>query len=506
MRRVRLAGWIVAAVWCAGLVAFAAAFYSRFHLAQDFGLYSQAWTQIGTGHFDPTNTIYGYPFYAGNLEVVMWPLALLHLVAPQPFTLLVVQDLCIAGSGLVSYLWIVDVLERSSVRRWVVVAAASVVLLVVVADPVAYQTAGFDFHLEPIATLFLLLAGRDLWRGRTTRAWLFAGGVLLCGAFAAIALVGLGISAVLAGSRTRRHGFLLVGAAVGWSVVVSLLHADQGDLTGYAYVTAGGALGGVGSGGALAVASGVLQHPARVVHHLSGRLGDVWALVRPAGVVGLASAWGFGVPVLVMLTDALHQHHAYIQQSFQNFAVFPFLLVGTVMVLLWLTAHVGRRPATGTGRMLAVGGAAVGAVALGLAVAYGAAQTPHDAHWLLDQRVGPAQASALDTALARTPPHDEVIGTRAVLGRFCERASCYEFVPYVALHVDTRDTVFVFAADAQSGIDPRTAQTSIDYLRRVWRARVLVHAHGVTALVVRKPPNVHLMTVPLPVPGHRTAS
>ena len=54
------------------------------------------------------------------------------------------------------------------------------------------------------------------------------------------------------------------------------------------------------------------------------------------GVVGLANAWGFGVPVTVMTVDALNSRPDFLTDSYQNFAVFPFVLLGTVMVLVWL--------------------------------------------------------------------------------------------------------------------------------------------------------------------------
>ena len=61
----------------------------------------------------------------------------------------------------------------------------------------------------------------------------------------------------------------------------------------------------------------------------------IFLLVEPVGIIGLASAWGFGVPAVVLLTSALNSNTIYISQAFQNFAVFPFVLLGTVMVLVW---------------------------------------------------------------------------------------------------------------------------------------------------------------------------
>ena len=155
-------------------------------------------------------------------------MALVHLVYPGSVALLWIQDLAVAGSGFVVFLWIVDYLERRTVQWWPAAGVAAVVLAVLVASPGAYQIVSFDFHMEPISTLFVLLAGRDLWSGRHRRAWIWVAMALTCGTFAAITLVGLGISALLAGRETRRQGALVVAAAIGWLAVVSLLGASAG--------------------------------------------------------------------------------------------------------------------------------------------------------------------------------------------------------------------------------------------------------------------------------------
>jgi predicted membrane protein DUF2079 len=496
-RGVRIAGWVTFTIWFVVLALLSLALYHRFFLAQDFGLYNQAWTQIGTGHLDPSNTIYGLPFIRSNFELILWPLALLHLVYPQPIVLLWVQDLCVAGSGLVAFLWVVDILERSATPRWVGPLIASAVVLVTVANPGMYQTVGFDVHMEPIATLFLLLAGRDLWRRRFRRAWLFAGVALLCGAFAAIALIGLGISALLAGRDTRRHGLLLMAAGVGWSVVTFLFHVNPGTLSQYSYLAGRGSL--VGLGGLAALVTGVSAHPARLIHQFQGRLSEIWVLIRPAGVIGLASAWGIGVPAMVLLTDALNSQRIFITAAFQNFAVFPFVLVGTVMVLVWAASRL---------RPVLVATGIVGLVALvlvGQALTLDTNRGPGEVRWLLNHRIGQNQAAELQTALSKTPANAEVISTLSVMGRFCGRDACYFFNPWTPAPVQSRVVVFVFAPDYED-LAPVVTNASMRYIRYGLHARVLVNAHGVTAFEWTAPPHTAMVTVPpIPsTPGRRT--
>ena len=92
--------------------------WSRFDETSDMGTFSQAWSQIATGHLNPYETTfpynyphYGYPFYQSHLELMMWPLAILYFVWPHAIDLLVVQDLAIAGAGLVGLRWALEMLD-----------------------------------------------------------------------------------------------------------------------------------------------------------------------------------------------------------------------------------------------------------------------------------------------------------------------------------------------------------------------------------------------------------
>jgi uncharacterized membrane protein len=486
-RSIRIVGWVAFALWLVVLLVFSAALYRRFFLSQDFGFYNQAWSQIGTGHLNPYNTEYGYPFIKGNLELILWPLALFHVVIPQSFFLLCVQDASIAGTGLVAYLWIVDVLERHATPAWVGLIVAITVVLVTVANPGFYQTAGFDFHLEPLGTLFLLLAGRDLWNGRSRRAFLFAGIVLLCGSFSTISLFGLGISAVLAGRQSRRQGMLVMAASVMWLGTIDILHADQAGSNLYGYLAGRSSVG--GTGGIAALAKGIVAHPLRVAHHLQSRLSDIWTLLRPAGVIGLASAWGFGVPAAVILVDALNSQQVYIQVAFQNFAVFPFVLIGTVMVLTGIASRLGRN------HVLAGILGLVGACLAAQALAFGIGNSPHDVRTFLSERATPAQAARLQAALASTPSSAEVLSSMSVIGRFCGRENCHYIHWYIPQPVRSSQVVFVFAPDYE-GAPIWLVQSSISHLRRVLHAHVVTNGDGVTVLTWRPPPGTKEVTVP----------
>ncbi len=499
-RGVVLAGPLVLGLWLVGLVAFSTTLFHRAYISADFATYNQAWTLIGQGHLDPVDTVWlnHVPFVSSDFELVIWPLALLHLILPQPVTLLWVQDIAVAGCGLVLYRWVLDYLERRRVPAVATAGIACVTLAVFIANPGVYQTLLYDVHLEPISTVFILLAGRDLWLGKQRRAWIWVGIALLCGAFAAITVVGLGVSAVLAGRSTRRSGLLCVLAGVGWLGLITLVGANKGsDLNYYAYLAGRSTLP-VGGGIAL-VLLGILEHPQRVVSQLHGRLNLMWLLIKPVGIVGLASAWGFGVPVTVMVVDALNSQYEFTYQAFQNFAVFPFVLLGTVMVLVWI----GQRFRWG-----AVPAVAVAVAVLSTALVYGSHTSPGNVRWALAQ-VPEAQAAQLRRALQRTPADAGVVVTIGVMGIFGSRKSIYYFSPGGTYPVDGHPMVFVFdPANEATGplIKPSADEAASVFVRDALHARTLVDEAGISAYIWRPPPGTTAVNFPSPTSSASTTS
>jgi hypothetical protein len=487
-RLLRVVGALVIGIWLIGLGIFSTLLYHRFFLSEDFATYNQAWTLIGQGHLNPFDTVYNsYTFLKSDLELILWPLALLHVLYPQPVVLLWVQDVAVAATGLVTYLWIIEFLEQQRIAWWTSVGVAVVVLLALVANPGVYQTLLFDFHLEPISTLFIVLAGHDLWKGRHGRAWIWVGIVLMCGSFAAITLIGLGLSAVLAGRDTRRHGVLLILVAIVWLGLISIVGANAGSgLNGYAYLA--GRLTLPGSAGVAVVATGALTHPSRVFDQLHSRLYDIYVLIKPVGVIGLVSAWGFGVPVVVMVTNALNSSNLFIDEAFQNSAVFPFVLLGTVMVLVWIAQHV---------RLGWVPCLLVALVVTIQAMFYGFTTSPSNIRWAVSQ-VGTSQAAQLQKALALAPQNVEVVVSMGVIGRFCSRQYCYWYHPNAQIPVMANHVLFVFDPAVDSSIPDATSTdaTIISYVRTQLHARQLIDQDGISAFAWQPKPGIPSIDFP----------
>ena len=81
-RWLRVAGAVTMDLLCIGLIVYSMALYRHDNLGEDFATYNQAWTLIGQGHLNPYDTIYHFPFIKSDFELIVWPLALVHLVYP----------------------------------------------------------------------------------------------------------------------------------------------------------------------------------------------------------------------------------------------------------------------------------------------------------------------------------------------------------------------------------------------------------------------------------------
>jgi hypothetical protein len=193
-----------------------------------------------------------------------------------------------------------------------------------------------------------------------------------------------------------------------------------------------------------------------------------------------------------MVTNALSANTALVNQGFQNAAVYPFVLLGTVMVLVWTAQRFqhGWIPAI-----------AVALVVTVQALSYGVGLAPANVRFGISQ-VGAAPATQIRRALALTPADAEVISTISIMGRFCSRPHCYLFYPNGSFPVQSREVVFVFDPAAEDQIPVADAADdirAIAFVRDRLHARTLVDADGITALAWRPPAGttrVHVATPP----------
>jgi hypothetical protein len=488
-RQIWVAGCVVFGLQAAALIAWSRHLWSRFDLTNDFATFSQAWNQIGTGHLNPYETTfpynyphYGYPFWQSHFELMMWPLALLRAVGASAFSLLVVQDLAIAGLGLVAFRLGLELLQTHwgpGVAGGPVVALGLLVALLV--TPWTYWAASFDFHFQPLGAFFLALCARDVWNGKR-RAWWWAAAVLLCGDVAASYLIGLGLAAALAGKPTRRTGWMLIGAGIVWILFVIAIGSGKGSSLAGNYGYLAHVRISTGLGASAAVVVGVLRHPSGVVSVLHSRWSQIYKFIAGSGTIGAVSALGFGIGLVVLVPNALNQSGVFIgaTAAFQNLVGVIFMTVGAVTVLTWILPR--KR-----GLLTAV---VVGTAALVQVIVVSIQWIPQiPSNFAV---VNTPTAEQLTAALTHIPDDAQVVVSQGVIGRFGSRTYVYPFLDSFSdgqtIPVRARTVAFVFVPNG--GLElatPTQTQAAIVKVRNKLHGQEISSGPDVTVFLWHPP-------------------
>jgi hypothetical protein len=415
--------------------------WHRYHsgiVSQDFAIFFQAWHQIGAGHLNPTCTVLGYPYWRSHFELAMWPLALLGTLFPSGVTLLFAQDCALVAAEALGALWVLEAAARRRTVRPFHLIPVAAVLVLFAANQQVFTVAGGDFHFQALACPFLVAAARDLWAGRSGRAWVWVGITLLAGDVAGTYVAGLGISVLVARRGARPTAGALILAGVAWTGFAGLIGANLGsNMAGYAGVV-GHALPARGALVVLGIA--LVAHLGRVV----SILGDKWGLLGHAtlggGLLGLAHPWTFGVTLVVLAQNALQDNPIFLS-PFQDSPAIIFGTVGTGLVLAAIVPRLSalspRLRADPSVLLIAVVAASL-AVVLGSTVIWRPAsdRLPTAPHGV---------AAQLDAVAGRIPPDAQVIAGFGLVGRFAGRGDISTFIGSTTKVISSRTVVFVFS-------------------------------------------------------------
>lgn len=479
IRLVVQAGSVLFACQLVALVVLSVVRYQHFDLAEDFGIYAQAMHQIAHGHLDPYSTVYGYPFWQNNFEWFIWPLGLLSWIIPAPVLLLGLQDACLAATGWLALRWWRRAAQARSGRTGSaagIVAAGVAVMVVALASPLVYATAGFDFHSEAVGAPLVVAVGYDLWNGRRRRCWLWAVLLLSISGIAATYLI-----AVAAAGLVRRHhratALALLAVGLAYFALTGMVGGVRpGVVDGYAYLAGGGHPSIAG------VVGGVVSHPAAALRTIGARWHHLARMVAASGGVGVLWPAALVVDVVVMLPPALNTSPVFVSPA-EAFQVVPLLgpmAMGAGMAVMAVAVHLRRRTATVAAVCM------TGAVAACLAVA----AVTDTAAWTMWSAVPNAPARVLNQVAARIPPGTEVVAASGVSGRFSNRP--YFFIlgqSSVTFPVCTSSVVVVLTnAGVEGGFTPPAMVAAARTIAaRSPHATVLVAAHGVWAYRLRPP-------------------
>lgn len=471
------------------MLAFSAYQYRHFAETYDFAIYNQAWTSIAHGRLDPWSSLLGAPFWRNNAELVLWPLAGLYWISPHPFDLLVVQDAAVVATELLTLDWVFSVIGRSRMGPHAAAALGSGAAVVLALDPWAWNTIAFDFHSHVLAAFFAVAAGRDLWNGRTSRCWVWAVAALLSDAPGALYLVGVGLAAACTSRQARRSALAVTVVAASWFVVITTVGGDGVGGAGlgswYGYLAGGGHHVGLGS-----VALGALRHPARLATMASPRWMTVFRFVGVAGLIGVCSPWGFFPAAAVFLPSVFNADPSFlrVEQSFQSWPAIPFVLVGTVMILVRWSALGGPL------RRLVV--PAAGSWAALFAVLAWSALPAVPRYWLA---VGTPAAGTLARAQSAIPKGAEIAASNGVIGRFASRRWVYELGrgPGGTSIIPVKAPIVVFVIAASQGVaDPGEAARADVSALQALGATTLVSGGGIDCLELRVPAGQEHVSLP----------
>lgn len=466
LTRARRIGLVVLALQLSVLLAWSGVEAARHVQANDFSGFYRLWYLVSQGTLDPSSG------FSSQAVLIEWPLAILGLLWPHPITLLVVQDFAIVGAETVAFLWICELLAARDDTPATAYSLTGLALLVL--DPWIYWSASWDYHSEPLGTLFAVLAARDLFRGRRI-AVLWCVLTLTCGLVPATYLVGIGIALLITRSR-HIVGVAVAATGTAWFEVMVKLGAGQGISN---TKTTRQTEAAVSVTGRLMAAIPTIRH-----HWL-----DLIANLAPGGLLGVLTAPVIGIAGVTLGENFSQGNPNALVPSFQGMPLYVFVPIGTILALTWLY----RRYSTRLANVLA-------AVAVINVVGWGAVWIPQAVPtWL---RVSPVQSEAISHIEAMIPESAGVVASQGIVGDFAGREYVGAFnkaptrLPVVAPY-----TWFVVAPYA--GIETATVGEStqlittlardprakLEYVNDsdVWAFRVRVPRHGRHYLDVGEP-------------------
>ncbi|HWA66723.1 MAG TPA: hypothetical protein VG899_10195 [Mycobacteriales bacterium] len=488
LRRVRRVAVVVFAVQLGVMLWWSSVLWRHFSLTNDYAQYWQAWSHIAHGHLNPTDSFGNEPFWHDHSVFLMWPIALITHFGLGGYAPLAVQDLGVVSAELIAFTWLVRLLHERSLGLpmpdWSV-AAISLVLLT--CNPWIYWAISFDIHLDiTLAAPFVVLTLRALYYRHLRQLIAWATCCALCGDIAmtylaAVGLCGLAASVSADRRRLRPSLALLLGGAAGFVV-----ESHVGGATGTGSLVSDILRSnGLGAGKKHHAASGILdlaRHPGALISSLSQHPRNYWALISPAGFIGLLSPWGLPLAAVTAVENGVGGP-VFSAQGFQYAALWAPLVVAGILAARTLVQRRWGGPAV---TVLLV-------ASLANTVAWAGVWLPHlSTQW---DRVDSAAVHALDHAERLIPSNAEVIASNGVVGRFAARDVTYAYTGpesggrTVLAPVFGREIFFVVVP--YQGIEPSSVADSlrlIAHLADDMNAELLIHDGGVWVFEWAPPP------------------
>lgn len=423
----------------------------RYALTTDFAVYYQAWLNVVREHaFNPRIS---YPFEGRlipNLYEFLFPLtSAFALLSPSALMLKLVGAGSLLAAEVVAVRWTFDIVRGETAlrgRATAIVACSAVAVGAL--SPWVPLALAFDYHLQPLAGLFAVLALHAFYLGKIVRGWLWI--AMLSLSFIVGATYGIAIGASVAiASRRPVLGALLAVASLAYVAALGFIspNAAAGVIThNYAW------LADVAPHGPFDVAGATAMHPLSALKALERQELNLYANVAPYFFLPLLCPWTAPLWLLAVVENGLAGAD-FARPNFQWAIVYPTAMPAFAWVVC---AGIRRLPAT---RQMSLA-AAFCAVAVVFAAGWCAVWMPTlPGAWI---GVRPASAAALARAHAAMAPNVEAIVSQGVVGRFGDVAVPLAFTGSLDQRVRRAETHIVLAPlDGTETASPEQTFTTI---------------------------------------------
>jgi hypothetical protein len=257
---------------------------------------------------------------------------------------------------------------------------------------------------------------------------------------------------------------------------------------------------GNGLSGIVEIAKSLVHHPTRAWRALKPRWHQIWKYVASTGTLGVLSAVGLPMTLIVLGSNGLNSSGVFIgaDATFQSLAAVFATAVGAVMVVTWLA----RRGRAGVVLAALVGLAMV--VQAGVVSAQWTHRAP-DAFLL----VPAATADQLGSVEHRIPSSAEVVVSQGVIGRFGGHQWVYPyldaFVDGQTVPVQAKTVAFVFTDVGLESASVAGTAAAEALVGQHLHATLLASGSGVVAYLWHPPAGTTSLTLPPPSPAATVA-
>jgi uncharacterized membrane protein len=179
--------------------------------AFDLGFFDQAVWLISRGR-EPISSILGIHVLSDHASFILYPIALLYVLFPSPFTLLAIQAICLAGGAWP--VWKISLEAGLGRNRSLAMVAAYL------SYPLILTANIFDFHPEVIAVPALLMAILAARRDRRVAFCAWIAVALACKEVLSLTVAAMGLWLLL-GPRKRFCGLVALLGGAAWFAIAT---------------------------------------------------------------------------------------------------------------------------------------------------------------------------------------------------------------------------------------------------------------------------------------------